>query len=335
MSRLLVMILLIAGVAAAPAAAPAAAAPPASPTVGVEGKIEVALPGTLLQARPVTDKAPLLLRVASTQPAARAEEIRYDLRYIGLVPGAHDLKHYLVRADGSPAADLPAVPVTVAGVLAPDHQGQLVPDAGARWPFFGGYRGMMAGALVAWLALLVPLIRMGRKKRGDAVAEPPPEPPTFADRLRPLIDQAALGELSADDKGRLERMLLWYWRRKLNLGEQGPGEAIMTLRRHHEAGELLRALEQWLHRPPGKQVPATDVALLLEPYRTVPDPDEVEALFAGSHAGARAATPAPAATAAAVAVAAATGAASARGNGDAHRAADDRGATHGAGGNAP
>src|SRR5215207_10420027 len=94
-------------------AAAAAPSPTTMPTVGVEGKVELALPGSLLQAKPVTDKAPLLLRIASTQPSARQQDLWYDLRYIGLVPGAHDLKNFLVRADGSSTADLPSIPVAV------------------------------------------------------------------------------------------------------------------------------------------------------------------------------------------------------------------------------
>src|SRR6059058_5860377 len=85
------------------------------PTVGVEGKIEIDLPGSLLEAKPVNDKAPLLLRIASTMPAASKEALHYDLRYIGLVPGEHDLKEYLVRADGTSTAELPAITVKVAG----------------------------------------------------------------------------------------------------------------------------------------------------------------------------------------------------------------------------
>jgi hypothetical protein len=256
-----------------------------SPTVGVESTVQIDLPGTLLEAKPVTDKAPLLVRIATTQPAATASMIHYDLRYIGLVPGRHDLKNYLVRADASSTADLPEISVTVTSILPPNHQGELMDAMKPSWPFFGGYRIVMGAAVVLWLALLFPLIFAGRKKKDIAAEAPPAPPPTFADRLRPLIDQANRGTLSTDEKGRLERMLLWYWRERLELSQSSPGDAIAELRRHPQAGELLRALEQWLHRPPGRTTPESDIAALLEPYRNVPDPVISEpALAAGASA---------------------------------------------------
>jgi hypothetical protein len=258
--------------AIASVAAAAAPSPTTMPTVGVEGKIELALPGSLLHAKPVTDKAPLLLRIASTQPAPRREDVWYDLRYMGLVPGQHDLKNYLVRADGSPTGELPSIPVNVLGLLPEDHKGELVRANSARWPFFGGYRILMGAVAGLWAAMFVPLIFYRRKKRAQIVA-PPPVRKTVADRLRPLIDQAARGTLSVEEKGKLERMLLWYWQQRLDLTADSPADAIAALRRHDKAGELLRALEEWLHRRPGTAT-TTDVNALLAPYRDVPDPGE-------------------------------------------------------------
>lgn len=250
-----------------------AAAPMTMPTVGVEGRLEVDLPGSKLEAKPVTDKAAVLLRLASTRPAAD-NAIRYDLRYMGLVPGAHDLKNYLVRADGSPTDELPSVPVAVLGLLPADHDGKLVRERAARWPWFGGYRIAMILGIAAWLAMLYPLIFAKRPKKRHA-APPPPPRRTFADRLRPLLDAAARGTLSLEDKGKLERMLLWYWQEKLDLTADSPADAIAALRKHPQAGELLRALEQWLHRRPGETASGgIDTARLLEPYRDVPDPHE-------------------------------------------------------------
>src|SRR5688500_841871 len=121
--------------------------------------------------------------------------------------------------------------------------------------------------------MFVPLIFYRRKKRAQIVA-PPPVRKTVADRLRPLIDQAARGTLTIEEKGKLERMLLWYWQQRLDLTSDSPAEAIAALRRHEQAGELLRALEQWLHRRPESAV-TVDVNALLAPYRDAPDPGEV------------------------------------------------------------
>ena len=244
----------------------AGASPPPAPTVGMEGRLEVSLPGALLEAKPVEDKAPLILRVVSARP--EGDSTKYDLRYIGLVPGKHDLKRYLTRSDGSPANDLPSLPVEVAHLLPELHQGDLVPEQIQPLGFLGGYRGVMIGAVGAWVLLLVPLILVGRRRRAQPAAAPAAPPPTLADRLRPLVEQAADGTLSVEGKGRLERMLLGYWRHRLDLRELDMSAALARLRQHAEAGRLLRALEDWLHRPPG--VASVDVAAELAPYREVP-----------------------------------------------------------------
>lgn len=251
---------------AAAAAALAAAAPPAgSPTVGMEGRLEVILPGPVLEARPIEHKARLIVRIAETRP--RGPDLWYDLRYIGFVPGRYDLRTNLVRLDGSSLTNLPALPVEVAPLLPANHDGILVETARSPLGRLGGYRAFMTAAGVAWLLLLVPLA--WRRRRGPAARQAPAAEPTLADRLRPLVEEAAAGRLSSDGQARLERMLLNYWRDRLDLGALDMAEAVRRLRGHAEAGELLRALEGWLHRPPGAAgVP--DVGQVLEPYRNLP-----------------------------------------------------------------
>jgi hypothetical protein len=247
-------------------AAPARATnPTTAPTVGMEGRSEVTLPGTPLEAKPVDEKSPLVLRIASTQPAAGGT--KYDLRYIGLVPGSYDLRKYLLRSDGSPTGDLPEVPVTVAGLLPEDHQGQLVPPSTKPLSALAWYKAAMIALGVLWLLLLVPLILIGRKRKAVRVI-PVARPPSMADRLRPLVEQAARGELSTDGKGQLERMLLGFWRHRLALHDLTMADAVARLKAHPQAGALLRALEDWLHRPPGSA--SVDVAGVLAPYLDVP-----------------------------------------------------------------
>lgn len=248
----------------------AAAPPTTAPTVGVEGRIEISLPGSTLVAKPVTDKAKLLLRIASTSPAVTGK-LYYDLRYIGLVPGDHELRDYLVRADGSSVADLPAIPVTVSHLLPIDHDGQLTPTAGTRWPSFGGYRTAVGLAIVAWALLIVPVVLARRRKEVSPAVAASSRQWTLADRLRPFIERAASGSLSIEDKATLERLMLGHWQRRLSLGDRSPGDSIAVLRDHPDAGRLLRSLEDWLHRPPQASRAQADVAALLEPYRDAPD----------------------------------------------------------------
>ena len=97
-------------------------------------------------------------------------------------------------------------------------------------------------------------------------AAPPPKP-TLADRMRPLVEQVASGAADTAQKAELERLLVAFWRSRLDLGSERAVDAIMTIRNHEEAGALLRQVEAWLHAP---TPPATfDVADLLSPYRAV------------------------------------------------------------------
>jgi len=244
----------------------------AAPTVGMEGRVEVTLPGTLLEAKPVEPRTPLLVRIADTRPHGTL--IAYDLRYVGLEPGKYDLREYLVRHDGSGMDDVPSIPAEVASLLPRDHDGLLVSTRLGPLPRFGGYKGFMLALVGVWGALLLSIVLSGRKPKSGAVEAAKEAPLTLADRLRPLVEEAAAGRLEPEGQARLERLLLAHWRGRLSLEELGMTEAIARLKAHPEAGELLCTLEDWLHRPPGQV--KVDVNRVLEPYRHAAVPKEPE-----------------------------------------------------------
>ncbi|MFO0842534.1 MAG: hypothetical protein U0797_09085 [Gemmataceae bacterium] len=99
-------------------------------------------------------------------------------------------------------------------------------------------------------------------------------PRSLADHLRPLVEDAVTGRASPGRLAGLERALITYWGRKLELSQERPVDALAELRRHPEAGPLLVRLESWLHRP--GRPDTIDVGALLEPYRHLP-PDALEA----------------------------------------------------------
>ena len=241
---------------------------PPPPSVGEVRRIDgLVLPGTELELKPIDDRlAKVIVRVVETYKHGTG--FRYDLSYYGLEPGTFDLKDALQRKDGSSTADLPSIPVTIRAILPP---GQIEPHTLKATPsvFRGYYRvGMFLGAVVWFLGLLA-IVFVGRKKaRLTASAEA--RPLTLADRLRPLVDRARAGTLEPAERAELERTLIDYWRRRLGLEALAPGKAIALIRADEQAGALLRALEGWLHRPPGEGQ-AIDVAALLEPYRALPD----------------------------------------------------------------
>jgi hypothetical protein len=245
-----------------------ASATAAPPTVGIEGQVEVQLPGPALAAKPPDRAAPLNVRIASTRPHGTL--IHYDLRYIGLVPGKYDLRDYLIRPDGSKPQDIPALAVEVTGLLPADHRGQLSQLTESPIRKLGGYKVLLWTGVGLWGLCAIPLIPGRRKRSNKATAVEAAAPPTIIDQLRPLVEQARAGKLTTDGKARVERLLLAHWRERLELSDAGPAEAILRLRSHPEAGALLRTLEDWLYRPPGTT--PVDLDRALAPYAIEPAP---------------------------------------------------------------
>jgi hypothetical protein len=234
------------------------------PTVGIEGRLVATIPGDPLTATPVTDRAPLIVRVAAVTRTAQGST--YDLRYLGAVAGTYDLRDYLLTpSGGQPTA--PALPVTVRSLLPPQDRGELVGIPAAAEPALGGYRRWLIAGAAVWL-LALPLLFRRRRNRVAASAPPAPEP-TLAERLAELAGRARAGALDARDQARLERLLIAHWRERLSLAELVPSAALARLREHAEAGALLRQVEAWLHARPGTSA-AVDVDALLAPYRAAP-----------------------------------------------------------------
>lgn len=247
------------------------------PTVGMEGQLEVLLPETGLSAAAANYKSPVLLRIAAEYPHGTLR--RYDLRYVGRVPGEHDLREYLIRTNGLAATNLPPLKVSVTGLLPEEHNGWLEEQLIGLPALFGGYKSRLGILLGLWAVGLVLIVRsMRRKKTPTAEAPIVQRPPSFSERLRPLVERAAAGQLSAEEKALLERMLLVHWQRRLNLRATSSDELIAQMRQHPEAGALIRALEDWLHRPPGSV--KVEVESVLAPYRNLPDeqPETLEAV---------------------------------------------------------
>ena len=247
----------------------APAAPPATleRAIGIEGDVSVALPRGDYQPRPLDDRTPLILRVESVSPGAGGQ-FYYALHYIGLEPGTYQLADYLVHPDGSLAKEIGGEVVQVRSVLPPDHDGVLNAYVPQPFPWFGGYRMLLGLLALLWLGGIAMFIYFGRKRRPVVVAVVVAPPPTYAERMQPFVEAAATGNLSAAGQAELERLMSGYWREKLALHDQRMADALAQLKRHPEAGALLRALERWLHRPGGAT--REEVVGLLDPYRQPP-----------------------------------------------------------------
>ena len=232
-------------------------------TVGMRAYVDqVVLAGTALAPVASTSKSPLMVRVIKAWP--HGQHLRYDLEWVGFEPGTYDLTDYLAREDGSTTDDLPALKVEVVSVLPAD---MFEPSALEAKPgdALGGYSQLQVGFILLWVTGLLAILFLGRARKPAAAVDA--VEPTLADRLRPLVDRVSRGDAEEHQKAELERLLVAFWRARLDLGEMKIADAVMTIRADERAGALLRHVEEWLHAPnPPEDV---DVGELLAPYRTV------------------------------------------------------------------
>ena len=235
--------------------------------VGIEGDLELTLKRGDYQPKPLDDRTPLILRIDEIKHPADGNFV-YHFHYIGFESGPHKLVDYLVKPDGSPATEVGDFTVTVKSILPPDHKGELNSYVPRPFPWFGGYRMLLGALAAAWVLGLLVFYWLGRRRKTEVVIEVAPPPPGYAERMRPLVEQAAAGNLSASGQAELERLMTGYWREKIPLPGRRMADALAAMKRHPEAGAILLALERWLHRPDGAS--REEINGLLEPYRRSP-----------------------------------------------------------------
>jgi hypothetical protein len=235
--------------------------------IGIEGDARVTLGRGDYLPKPLDDRTPLILRVEKVDQTPEGGFV-YDFQYIGFEPGTYQLSDYLIHPDGSPATELGDATVTVRSILPADHDGALNAYLPQPFPWFGGYRMLLVGLAVVWVLGLAAFAWFGRRRKVVVFEQPVLPPPTYAERMRPFVEAAAAGTLGVAGQAELERLMTGYWRDKLALPERRMADALAALKAHPQAGELLRTIERWLHRPGG--VPAAEIHGLLEPYRHPP-----------------------------------------------------------------
>ena len=225
---------------------------------------DIYIPGGAVEPTPRRDRTPpLVVRLLETKSAKDGH--RYDFEITGLDPGKYDLADYLTAVN---PVNTPAIPeilleitsVLPAGVVLPS---ELPP---VKIPALGGYKNKMIAATALWCAgFIAMVVWIRRKKTGATVSSE--YLATLAERLQPLLERAASGNL--DDAGRasLERLVIGRWRERLpEISSLPPAEAMVKLRAHPEASPLILQLERWLHAREGNVSPS-DLKALLAPYR--------------------------------------------------------------------
>lgn len=237
-------------------------------TIGMEQAYYLRHSGRPLEAKPLDDDAPIILRIGEVTPVDPEKPTGpqiYELRYIGTRAGQHDLRDYLTATAGGPLEGVEPMPVTVTELLPPDHKGDLVPLAAPKSPSFWSYRTLCLAAIALWLFPLVSYVsnRLRRRQKISSAVTMPAE--SLEAQLQAMATTAAERELTPTEQAQLERLLLRYWRECLELRKLPPEQLLGELSRNVRTSELLRQLEGWLYRRPGTA--EIDVESLLAPYR--------------------------------------------------------------------
>jgi hypothetical protein len=236
--------------------------------VGMTAEVKgVLLPGPELRVKPdPSGRSLVVVRLTGVYPHGTAG-FRYDFSWFAYEAGKHDLTKYLERVDGAGPGELPPVEVEAIAALPPGPPGHL-PEFSAPAPKLGGYRTALIAGSILWAAGFIALLCWRRRKpllhSGATESDLP-----LADRLRPLLEQARAGSLDAEGRARLERLVLGFWRERLELTSLPLPLAVRQLREHVEAGALLRKVEEWLHSGKPSAGEAA-VAELLTPYLSTP-----------------------------------------------------------------
>ncbi|MEE2906509.1 MAG: hypothetical protein VX527_01620 [Planctomycetota bacterium] len=244
------------------------AEPMAEATRGIAGRVTIEVDQGMLRGRPDLDlDSPLLVRIAAVQPRPEGGFL-FDLEFLGTQPGVFDLRDVLVFSNGASTAQLDPIPIRIVSHLADHSASDLAMTIPPESTLRGGYVTVLIVIGVAWI--LVPVIVITRRLlRPRPVPISAPRGPTLAEQLAPLVEAAADRQLTIPEQARLELLLYWYWQAALQLDESRP-EAVARLRRHDDAGQLLRTVESWLHDPATTAPTRDDIKKLLLPYRQVP-----------------------------------------------------------------
>ncbi|MDA9265010.1 hypothetical protein N9P88_02545 [Planctomycetota bacterium] len=236
-------------------------------SVGIEGQFDYPWQGDTLEIAPLSENSAVIVRIANI--TEDGEVTTYDIRWLALLPGDHDLSIFFRHGENRPAKLAP-MRVFADSLLGSNHEGSLTRIPGTLSPIIDFPAWVLWAIVVFWLLLPLAVIGILRWLK-----PPPPvlivEPPlSIADKLRPYVDAALSGDLDTEGKAALERLLLAFWRDDLQLGSFRHAEALQAMRKHEVAGELILTVERWLHSGKETNADTDQVDQLLQPYKSMP-----------------------------------------------------------------
>jgi len=241
------------------------------PTVGIETQLIKEISGSKLKGKKIVITDKLYLYIYNSEKTTNG--YKYDLRYIGQESGEYNLKNYLVRCNGNTKEPIPDIPVIINKLLPEEYDGELVYTPLPKITNLGGYKILITSCWCIWALLLIPIIFIARPRKSEEEKINIEPKKTLAELLHPLVSKATTSKLTTAEQAKLERLLLTYWRKVLNIEELPMHEAIAVLRKDPKGGILLREIEKWLHQRPSKN--KIDVKKLLAPYKNIQVPTQI------------------------------------------------------------
>jgi hypothetical protein len=226
--------------------------------LGVEQAAIITYSGPGLVVKPFRYGVAVNVRIAQVTEHAGAKV--YDVRYLVNREGEHDLIEYLMSDNGTALSGLPSFKVKGDPKLSKELEARVKETEDIGIEVRGHYQATLVALAVFWVAWLFVLIFWRRPKK--PVVAPVKPALTLAEQLSQLLGELEQGGLSAEQKARLEMLLLRCWREGLVPADAPMAEVLAAIARGQGTGEALDHLQRWLHRP-GSGVADAEIAQLI------------------------------------------------------------------------
>ncbi len=213
--------------------------------LGVEQAAIITYGGPGLVVKPFRYGVAVNVRIA--QVTEREGMKVYDVRYLVNREGEHDLTQYLMSDDGTVLSGLPSFKIQGDPKLSKELEARVKETEEIGIQVWGHYRATLWALFVFWIGWLFLLIFWKRPRQPVVVAPKPPL--NVAEQLQLLLGELEQGGLTAEQKARLEMLLLRSWREGLAPADAPMAEVLAAIARAETTGEALVRLQRWLHRP--------------------------------------------------------------------------------------
>jgi hypothetical protein len=232
--------------------------------LGVEQAAIITYGGPGLVVKPFRYGVAVNVRIA--QVTEREGMKVYDVRYLVNREGEHDLSEYLMSDDGTVLSGLPSFKIQGDPRLSKELEARVKETEDIGIQVWGLYRATLWALFVFWIGWLFLLIFWKRPRKPVIVAPKPPL--TVAQQLQALLAELEQGGLTAEQKARLEMLLLRSWREGLVPADAPMAEVLAAVARAESTGEAVVRLQRWLHRP-GSGVVDAEIADIIRRHLPV------------------------------------------------------------------